>query len=93
MDAGSFRRGKTADGERSKETFDLTTREWRPSEVVELPDDLLHAEVILFDHGPLDAMAWAVMGGTLLYAADLIPQISDDAVNIDNAIPGGFGWR
>ena len=54
--------GKTADGERSKETFDLTTSEWRPSEVVELPDDLPHAEVLLFDHGLLGAPGplWAV---------------------------------
>jgi len=71
--SGSYRLGKTTDGERSKETFDLTTSEWRPSEVVELPGDLLYAEVSLFDHGPLGAMAWAVMVGTLWHAADLIP--------------------
>jgi 3-hydroxyacyl-CoA dehydrogenase len=90
---GFYRVGKTANGERTKETFDLSSREWRDSEQVELADGLLSAEGLLFDDGPLGALAWAVMGGTLLYAADLIPRISDDVVNIDNAIRWGFGWR
>ena len=33
------------------------------------------------------------MGKTLLYAADLIPEIADDIVNIDNAMKWGFAWR
>ncbi len=90
---GFYRMGKTADGDRVKETFDLTSDGWRAGEQVELADGLLSAEGLLFDDGPLGRLAWAVMGGTLLYAADLIPQISDDVVNIDNAIRWGFGWR
>ena len=90
---GFYRMAKSDDGGRTKETFDLTTGAWRASTAVELPDHLLDAEGLLFDEGPLGALAWAVMGGTLLYAADLIPQISDDVVNIDNAIRWGFGWR
>ena len=36
---------------------------------------------------------WSVMGKTLLYAADLIPEIADDIVNIDNAMKWGFAWN
>ena len=36
---------------------------------------------------------WNVMGKTLLYAADLIPEIADDIVNIDNAMKWGFAWN
>jgi 3-hydroxyacyl-CoA dehydrogenase len=32
------------------------------------------------------------MGGTLLYAADLVPDIADDIVNIDRAMRWGFNW-
>lgn len=32
------------------------------------------------------------MGGTLIYAADLIPEISNDVVNIDRAMRWGYAW-
>ncbi|MFP6726733.1 MAG: 3-hydroxyacyl-CoA dehydrogenase family protein [Alphaproteobacteria bacterium] len=91
--AGFYRMSKTGDGERFKETFDVAAGDWRGSADVEMPDDLLNAAGLLFDDGPLGKLAWQVMCGTLLYAADLVPQISDDVVNIDNAIRWGFGWH
>jgi 3-hydroxyacyl-CoA dehydrogenase len=33
-----------------------------------------------------------LMGGTLAYAGDLVPQISDDIVNVDRAMRWGFAW-
>ena len=36
--------------------------------------------------------AWKVLSETLLYAANRIPEISDDVVNIDNAMKWGFNW-
>ena len=36
---------------------------------------------------------WNVMGSSLLYAADLIPEIANDIVNIDNAMKWGFAWQ
>ena len=33
-----------------------------------------------------------MFGGTLRYAADLVPEIADDVLNIDNAIRWGFNW-
>jgi len=91
--SGFYRMGKTADGERLKETFDLTANAWRNSAVAELADGLQCAEGVLFDEGTLGRLGGAVMGGTLLYAADLIPEISEDVVNIDRAIRWGFNWR
>ena len=32
------------------------------------------------------------MGATINYAADLIPEISDDIINIDRAMRWGFAW-
>ena len=37
-------------------------------------------------------LAWEVFGGTLRYAADLVPEISDDVVNVDRAMRWGFNW-
>ena len=33
------------------------------------------------------------MGGTLIYAAGLIPEIADDVVNIDRAMKWGYAWN
>lgn len=83
---------KMEDGSKKFENFDLVTEEWREASEPDLdgvPADL--GEVLFADsaHG---ALAWDVFGGTLRYAAGLVPEIADDIVNIDNAIRWGFNW-
>ena len=36
---------------------------------------------------------WELLSQTLIYAANRIPEISDDIVNIDRAMRWGFGWE
>ena len=36
---------------------------------------------------------WEVTAKTLIYSANRIPEISDDIINIDNAMKWGFGWE
>ena len=47
---------------------------------------------VLFTETPQGNLAWEVFGGGLRYAADLVPEISDDVVNIDRAMRWGFNW-
>lgn len=35
---------------------------------------------------------WEILSRTLLYSANRIPEISDDIINIDNAMKWGYGW-
>lgn len=37
--------------------------------------------------------AWDVFANTAVYAANRIPEIADDIVNIDNAVKWGFAWE
>jgi 3-hydroxyacyl-CoA dehydrogenase len=37
--------------------------------------------------------AWKVFANTAIYAANRIPEIADDIVNIDNACKWGFAWE
>ncbi len=37
--------------------------------------------------------AWKVFANTAVYAANRIPEIADDIVNIDNAVKWGFAWE
>jgi 3-hydroxyacyl-CoA dehydrogenase len=48
--------------------------------------------VLMFSDSEAGRLAWQIFGGTLRYAAGLVPEIADDVVNIDNAIRWGFNW-
>ena len=89
---GFARQIKLDDGTRKKEVFDLVSEEWRTAD----PSDEVGSSVdlgeILFEDSLLGQLAWEIFGGTLLYAADLVPEIADDIVNVDNAIKWGFNW-
>jgi len=88
---GFYRVTKLDDGSKTKETFDLVKGDWRPFQPTELGEDLQSLDVMLGD-GREAELCWRIMGGTLSYAADLIPEISDDVVNVDRAMRWGFAW-
>ncbi len=90
---GFYRVKKLPDGSKSKETFDLQSGQWRPTQAVQLQPRHQDAASLLLGDDLESRFAWDVMGGTLLYAADLVPQISDDIVNIDRAMRWGFAWK
>jgi len=50
------------------------------------------AEALLFADDARGRFAWDLMAGTLCYAADLLPEIADDIVNVDRAMRWGFNW-
>ncbi|MEM9566088.1 MAG: 3-hydroxyacyl-CoA dehydrogenase NAD-binding domain-containing protein, partial [Actinomycetota bacterium] len=89
---GFGRMTRHEDGSKDFETFDLTTEDWRPAVEPDLdgvPGDLGE---VLFTETPQGQLAWEIFGGGLRYAADLVPEISDDVVNIDRAMRWGFNW-
>ena len=90
---GFYRMQKAADGSRTKEAFDLTNGNWRPAEQIALASPHDRAETLLFADDVKGRFAADLMGGTLLYAADLVPEIADDIVNIDRAMRWGFNWQ
>ncbi len=83
---------KLDDGSKKKETFDLLSEEWRDGAEADLAGVSADLGAVMFEESPQGALAWDVFGGTLRYAADLVPEIADDVVNIDNAIRWGFNW-
>ncbi len=92
-DLGGFSRmQKLADGSKHTETFDLVTEEWRDTVEPDLDDVPAELGEVLFADSAHGRLAWQVFGGTLRYAADLVPEIADDIVNIDHAIRWGFNW-
>ena len=88
---GFYRVQKLNDGSKKKETYDQKSGDWRDTLVIALDDKHRSIDMMLGDD--IEAtFAWHTMGGALCYAADLVPQISDDVVNIDRAMRWGFAW-
>lgn len=78
---------KSAEGGKSKEVFDLAANTWRPARpVTPPPGDILGGD------SPVGRFAWDLTSETLAYAADLLPEIADDIVNVDRAMRWGFAW-
>ncbi len=90
---GFYRVTKRDDGSKLKEVYDLVAGDWRVADEVTL--DAAHADAgsLLFADDAEGRFAWDLMGGTLCYAADLVPEISDTIVGVDRAMRWGFNWQ
>jgi len=89
---GFYRVVKTDDGEKRFEIFDLDKRDWRGKAEVSLSEAESDIDTALFADTLAGQFAWALMSETLSYAADLVPDIADDIVNVDRAMRWGFNW-
>ena len=90
---GFYRLQRHDDGSRTKEVFDLQRQEWRAAHAVELTPAHAEAATLVFGGDPQGRFVWDLMGATLCYAAELIPEIADDVVNVDRAMRWGFNWK
>jgi len=89
---GFYRVSKNEDGSKNRETYDLDSGNWRPATTVELASEEQDFSTAMFVDSLAGTFAWELMGGTLAYAADLVPDIADDIVNVDRAMRWGFNW-
>ncbi|MGY8780206.1 MAG: 3-hydroxyacyl-CoA dehydrogenase/enoyl-CoA hydratase family protein [Fidelibacterota bacterium] len=89
---------KTDDGIFS---LDLNTGEYGPQKKVrfdgfrlakdrQTPGEKIKAMAYSDDKG--GQFFWEVLSKSLIYSANRIPEISDDIINIDNAMKWGYGW-
>ncbi|MCX8102964.1 MAG: 3-hydroxyacyl-CoA dehydrogenase/enoyl-CoA hydratase family protein [Candidatus Bipolaricaulota bacterium] len=96
-----FYQEKAGNGKREFWVFDYKTLDYRPQEKFDYPSlskasqqatvgDKIKAVVYSDDRA--GRIAWKVLSETLLYAARLIPEISDNIYSIDNAMKWGFNW-
>ena len=88
--------------DRSIDSVDFKTGEYTPQEKVrfdcfriakdrqKLPDKL---KALCYGDDRGSKYFWEITAKTLIYSANRIPEISDDIVNIDNAMKWGFGWE
>ncbi len=90
---GFYRVTKNEDGSKLKETFDIAAQSWRESVPIALNPTHSELKSLLYSDDLEGRFAWKVMSATCCYAADLVPEISDDIVNVDRAMRWGFNWQ
>ncbi len=93
---GGFYRLNETGGKRVKESINLQTGGYQPSEKFALPvmpltQDELRA--FLSNNETICQYGWKVLSNTLAYSASLIPEIADDIVAIDTAMRLGYNWK
>ena len=88
--------------DRSIHSVDFKTGEYSPQEKVrfdcfrvakdrqKLPDKL---KALCYGDDRGSKYFWEITAKTLIYSANRIPEISDDIVNIDNAMRWGYAWE
>ncbi len=93
---GGFYRLNRSGGQKTKESLDLKTGEYRAVEKATLESVAaaragLRALVEHPDKG--GRYAWRVLAHTLSYAASLIPEITDNISAVDDAMKNGYAWK
>lgn len=93
---GGFYRLNKANGGKVKESIDLKTGDYRPSEKVKLPaveNAGKNLRALCETPDKIGKFAVTVLSQTLAYAASLVPQIADDIVSVDAGMRLGFNWK
>ncbi len=93
---GGFYRINKDGGKKVKEVINLKTGEYSPEKKASLESIAAAKAGIggLLSHPDIGGQyARAVLGKTLVYAASLIPEISDDIYSIDNTMKWGYNWK
>jgi 3-hydroxyacyl-CoA dehydrogenase len=93
---GGFYRLNTAGGAKVKESIDLKTGEYSPSDRARLDsaDAAKGGLKTLVNHKDKGGQyAWRVLSALLSYAASLVPEIAEDVVAIDQGMKTGYNWK
>ena len=87
---GFYRMLKNEDGSRLKQMFDPANNDWVDAGRASVEQN---AGELMFSSDHEGDFVWNLVSETLCYAADLVPEISNDIVNVDRAMRWGFNWK
>ena len=99
---GFYKKTKDSEGKKAILSLDTKSLDYTPQEKVKLPS-LETAKTAGGTGEKINALYYAddlagqftfrTMSEMLIYAANRIPEIADDIVNVDNAMKWGFAWK
>ena len=90
---GGFYRINNKNGKKVLETINLTTRDYSTSKKIDLNiDEKTNLKELVSRNDKYGKYAWCVISKIILYASSLIPSVTKDYNNIDEAMRLGFNW-
>ena len=89
---GGFYRINKSDGKKILEAFDLNKNEYFPSKKIDLQIKKINLLELINRNDKYGKYAWSVISKIILYSSSLVPQITKDYNDIDEALRLGFNW-
>jgi len=91
---GGFYRMNKQDGKKVLEAINLTTKDYSPSKKIDLfIDEKVNLKELVSRNDKYGKYAWSVISKIILYASSLVPSVTKDYNNIDEAMRLGFNWN
>jgi len=90
---GGFYRINKKDGKKVLEAINLSTKDYFPSKKIDLNiNEKVNLKELVSRNDKYGKYAWSVISKIILYASSLIPSVTKDYNNIDEAMRLGFNW-
>ncbi len=90
---GGFYRMNKKDGKKVLEVINLRSKDYFPSKKVDLNiDEKVNLKELVSRNNKYGKYAWSVISKIILYASSLVPNVTKDYNNIDEAMRLGFNW-
>jgi len=90
---GGFYRMSKKDGKKVLEAINLSTKDYSPFKKIDLNiDEKVGLKELVSRSDKYGKYAWSVISKIILYASSLIPNVTKDYNNIDEAMRLGFNW-
>lgn len=88
--SGFYRLNKK-NNSRIKESIDLKSGKYSKSEKIKLESKDL--KEIIEDNNNYSKFVWSLLSQAIPYAVSLVPEISEEIIDIDIAMKDGYGWK
>ena len=89
---GGFYRMNKVDNKKILEAINLETGEYHPSEKINIKSDKVDLKALISRDDKYGEYAWSVISKIINYASSLVPGITDEFNDIDEAMRLGFNW-
>jgi 3-hydroxyacyl-CoA dehydrogenase len=99
---GFYKKTRGEGGKTEYQVLDYKTLEYRPAQKVSLPSieaakqlatPAERLRALIYNDDRVGQFLWKTTSQNLIYAANRIPEIADDIVNLDNAVKWGFNFE
>jgi 3-hydroxyacyl-CoA dehydrogenase len=89
---GGFYRINKSDGKKVLEALDLNKKQYFPTKKINLKIDKVNILELINRNDKYGKYAWSVISKIILYSSSLVPQITKEYNDIDEALRLGFNW-